>query len=61
MILILRKKSQIFFMTAVKRHYTTFLQRPSQAVAAQRKVEKQDRFLMRAGPDGLRQGSRSPP
>lgn len=48
-------------MTAVKGDYTIFLQGPLQVVAAQCKLEKQDRFLMRAGPDGLCEDSQSPP
>lgn len=62
MILIHRKMSQnFFFLTAVKGDYTIFLQGPLQVVAAQCKLEKQDRFLMRAGPDGLCEDSQSPP
>lgn len=61
MILILRKKSQIFFMTAVKGDYTIFLQGPSQVLAAQCKLEGLCRFLMRAGPDGPCQRSQRTP
>lgn len=39
MILILRKKSQSFFMTAEKGDYTVFLQGPLKVLAAQCKLE----------------------
>lgn len=55
-----QKEEPNFFLTAVK-DYTIFLQRPLQVVAAQCKLEKQDRFLMRARPDGLCECSQSPP
>lgn len=41
----------MFFMTAMKGDYTVFLQGPLQVATTQCKLEKQDSFLMRAGPE----------